>query len=453
MAETIQNKKLFIRTFGCQMNEHDSERIAGMLKEEGYKLCEQPEEADLVILNTCSIREKAEQKAYSELGRFQELKQEKPELIIGVAGCAAQREGEEILKRAPYVDLIFGSPNIDKVVELLNQAVQKKQPAVLVDYPTRPLATLPAVRKDKLRAWVSVMEGCDYHCSFCVVPTTRGPERSRSSQEIVSEITQLAEAGYKEVILLGQTVNSYGKKTDEGVDLTALLLMINDIPGIERIRFTTSHPNDLNLKLMTAMAELPKVCEHLHLPLQSGSNRVLRAMQRGYTFKEYQTKIETLRKLIPLVSVTSDIIVGFPGESEEDFSQTLKALSEIGFDGIFAFQYSPRPNTEAASLPDQVSEKVKEERLRRVIELQHSVTTQRNQQLLGTTQEVLVERRNKKNPDELTGRLRTNRVVHFSGPDSLIGQLSWVKITQARLGSFDGELSYSEKDFLKPAGH
>ncbi len=443
MAETIQNKKLFIRTFGCQMNEHDSERIAGMLKEEGYELCGQPEEADLVILNTCSIREKAEQKAYSELGRLEKLKQEKPELLIGVAGCAAQREGEKILKRVPSVDFIFGSPNIDQTVELLNQTIQQKQPAVLVDYPKRPLATLPAVRKDKLRAWVSVMEGCDYRCSFCVVPTTRGPERSRPSREIISEITQLAEAGYKEVTLLGQTVNSYGKKSDEGVDLADLLRMINDIPGIERIRFTTSHPNDLNLKLMTTIAEIPKVCEHLHLPLQSGSDCILKAMRRGYTFKEYQTKIEKLKKLISSLSITSDIIVGFPGESDEDFSQTLEAISEIGFDGIFAFQYSPRPNTEAASLPDQVSEKVKEERLKRVLNLQHTVTSQRNKQLLGTVQEILVEGRNKKYPDKLTGRMRTNRVIHFSGPDSLIGGLSWVKITQARLGSFDGELSHA----------
>jgi len=440
MAETIRNKKLFIRTFGCQMNEHDSERIAGMFKQEGYELCQQSEEADIVILNTCSIREKAEQKAYSELGRLQELKQENPRLIIGVAGCAAQREGEEILKRAPYVDLIFGSPNIDKVTELLNQTIHQKQPAVLVDYPSRPLATLPAVRKDKLRAWVSIMEGCDYRCSFCVVPTTRGPERSRPSREIVSEVIQLAEAGYKEVTLLGQTVNSYGKRTAEGIDLADLLRMINGIPNIKRIRFTTSHPNDLNLKLMTAMAELPKVCEHLHVPLQSGSDLVLKTMRRGYTFKEYQHKIETLRKLIPSVSVTSDIIVGFPGESEKDFSHTLEAISEIGFDGIFAFQYSLRPDTEAASLPDQVQEKVKEERLKQVLDLQHIVTDKRNQKLLGTTQEVLVEGRNQKYPDKLTGRNRANRVVHFSGPDSLIGKLSWVKITQTRLGSFDGEL-------------
>jgi tRNA-2-methylthio-N6-dimethylallyladenosine synthase len=440
MDKTAQNKKLFIRTFGCQMNEHDSERIAGMLKQEGYELCQRPEEADLVILNTCSIRENAEQKAYSELGRLQELKQEKPDLLIGVAGCTAQREGEKILKRMPCVDFIFGSPNIDKTTELLKQAVQQKQPAVLVDYPTRPLATLPAVRKDKLRAWVSVMEGCDYRCSFCVVPTTRGSERSRPSREIISEIAQLADAGYKEVTLLGQTVNSYGKKSNEGVDLADLFRMINDITGIKRIRFSTSHPNDLNLKLMTSMAEIPKVCEHLHLPLQSGSDRILRSMRRGYTFKEYQNKIVALRKLLPSVSVTSDIIVGFPGESEEDFSQTLDAISEIGFDGIYAFQYSPRPNTEAASLPDQVPEKNKEDCLQRVIDLQHSITAQRNQQILETTQEVLVEGRNKKNPDKITGRLRTNRVIHFTGPDSLIGSLSWVKITQARLGSFDGEL-------------
>jgi tRNA-2-methylthio-N6-dimethylallyladenosine synthase len=441
LTEPARNKKLFIRTFGCQMNEHDSERIAGILREEGYELCQRPEEADLVILNTCSIRENAEQKAYSELGRLQELKREKrPELIIGVAGCAAQREGEAILKRIPSVDFIFGSPNIDKTTELLKQAIRQRRPAVLVDYPTRPLATLPAVRKDKLRAWVSVMEGCDYRCSFCVVPTTRGPERSRPSREIISEIAQLAEAGYKEVTLLGQTVNSYGKKSDEGVDFADLLRMINDISGIERIRFTTSHPNDLSLKLMAVMADLPKVCEHLHLPLQSGSDRILKIMRRGYSFKEYRSKIDKLRHLIPDLSVTSDIIVGFPGESEEDFARTLLAVSEMSFDGIYAFQYSPRPNTEAASLPDHPPEKIKEERLKQVIDLQHAVTNRRNQDILGTVQEILVEGRNKKSLDKLTGRLRINRVVHFSGPDNLIGGLVRVKITQARLGSFDAEL-------------
>jgi len=443
MNKTSQNKKLFIRTFGCQMNEHDSERIAGLLIAEGYEICQNPEAADVVILNTCSIREKAEQKAYSELGRLQELKQEKPELIIGVAGCTAQREGEAILKRIPSVDFIFGSPNIDKTAELLKHAIQQKQPAVLVDYPTRPPITLPAVRKDKLRAWVSVMEGCDYRCSFCVVPTTRGPERSRPSREIISEIVQLADAGYKEVTLLGQTVNSYGKRSDEGVDLADLLRMINDIPGIERIRFTTSHPNDLNMKLMTAMADIPKVCEHLHLPLQSGSDRILKIMRRGYSFKEYRSKIDMLRQLIPDLGVTSDIIAGFPGESEKDFAQTLLAVSEMGFDGIYAFQYSPRPNTDAASLSDHLPEKVKEARLKQVIDLQHAVTNQRNQNLLGTIQEILVEGKNEKYPDKLTGRLRINRVVHFSGPDNLIGGLSWVKLIQARLGSFDGELLHA----------
>jgi tRNA-2-methylthio-N6-dimethylallyladenosine synthase len=439
MTKPIQNKRLFIRTFGCQMNEHDSERITGILKQEGYELCERPELADLVILNTCSIRENAEQKAFSELGRLQELKQVKPELIIGVVGCAAQRQGEAILKRAPYVDFIFGSPNIDRSAELLNLAVQKNQPVVLVDYPSRPLVTVPAVRKDKLRAWVSIMEGCDYRCSFCVVPTTRGPERSRPSREIISEITQLAEAGYKEVTLLGQTVNSYGKESKECVDLAGLLRMINDVSGIERIRFTTSHPNDLNSKLMTAMADIPKVCEHLHLPLQSGSDRILEIMRRGYSFKDYQSKIDRLRRLVPNLSVTSDIIVGFPGESEKDFDQTLQAISEMGFDGIYAFQYSSRPNTEAAALPDHLPEKIKEERLKQVIDLQHSVTSERNRAILGTTQEILVEGRNQKYSDKLTGRLRINRVVHFSGPDNLIGCLPWVKITQARLGSFDGE--------------
>jgi tRNA-2-methylthio-N6-dimethylallyladenosine synthase len=439
MAEQTK-KKLFIRTFGCQMNEHDSERIAGLLGQEGYELCGQAEQADVVILNTCSIREKAEQKAYSELGRLQELKRVNPKLVIGVAGCAAQREGEEILKRTPYVDIVFGSPNIDKASELLNLAIEKKKPAVLADYPTRPLATLPAVRKDKLRAWVSVMEGCDYRCSFCVVPITRGPERSRPSREIVSEIAQLADAGYKEVTLLGQTVNSYGKASDDGVDLADLLRMINNISGIERIRFTTSHPNDLNLKLMTAMAEVPKVCEHLHLPLQSGSDQMLKMMRRGYSVGEYREKIERLRHLIPGLSVTSDIIVGFPGESDEDFAQTLAAISDIGYDGIFAFQYSPRPNTEAAVLSGHVSERIKEERLKQVIDLQHAVTAKRNQLFLGTTQEVLVEGRNQKYPEKLTGRLRINRVVHFAGPDSLVGRLSRVKIIQARLGSFDGEV-------------
>ncbi|MCI0529752.1 MAG: tRNA (N6-isopentenyl adenosine(37)-C2)-methylthiotransferase MiaB, partial [Nitrospira sp.] len=342
-------KKVFVRTWGCQMNEHDSERIVGILHERGYILCDTPEEADLILLNTCSIREKSEHKVYSELGRYAELKKENPDLIVGVAGCVAQQEGSHIVEKSPWVNMVFGSKHIQDLPLMMEQVGEQK--TVVMTEDLKGFApTLPSRRKDQIRAWVIIMEGCENFCSFCVVPYTRGRERSRPLCEIVDEITALARKGYKEVTLLGQNVNSFGRTSDEGVDFSDLLHHIHAIEGIERIRFMTSHPNALTPKMIQAMADLPKVCEHLHLPLQSGSDSVLERMNREYTYSEYVQRLETLRKVIPHISLTTDLIVGFPGETEEDFLKTLRAVEEIQYDNAYVFKYSRRPNTPALEL-------------------------------------------------------------------------------------------------------
>ena len=436
MTETIQRKKVFIRTFGCQMNEHDSERMAGLLHQQGYVLTQNPEEADVILVNTCSIRDKAEQKSYSELGRYAELKEARPGLVVGMAGCVAQQEGQKVFKRYPWVDLVFGSANIPNLPEMVKIRQAGQLHVIRTEEPPGPPVTTPAVRSDRVRAWVNIMEGCDKHCAFCVVPMTRGRERSRPDDEVLNEVSVLGLQGYKEVTLLGQTVNSYGKGTP--VEFSDLLWMLNDVPGIERIRFTTSHPVDLTPKLMLAMAVLPEVCEHLHLPLQSGSDRILDRMYRGYTRADYQEKVHALRLTVPGISLTTDIIVGFPGESEEDFEQTLEAIEEIRCDAIFAFKYSPRPNTPAAAYPDQVPEERKDQRLQKLLGFQKRITEERSERLVGTVQEVLVEAAGKRDPDQLFGRMRTNRTVRFHGPARWIGQLIQIRIEKAYAGSLEG---------------
>jgi tRNA-2-methylthio-N6-dimethylallyladenosine synthase len=436
MPETVQNKKVFIRTFGCQMNEHDSERMAGLLKLQGYILTEHPEEADLILVNTCSIRDKAEQKAYSELGRYARLKKGRPDLIVGMAGCVAQQEGQKVFERYPWVDLVFGSANIPNLPEMMRTRQSGELHVIKTEEPPGPLQTTPAVRPDRVRAWVNIMEGCDKHCTFCVVPMTRGRERSRPADEITEEVRALGLQGYKEVTLLGQTVNSYGKGTP--VDFPELLWKLNDAPGIERVRFTTSHPVDLSPKLMRVMAMLPKVCEHLHLPLQSGSDRVLERMYRGYTCNDYLEKVKTLRRTVPEVSLTTDIIVGFPGESDEDFEQTLQAVEKIRYDAVFAFKYSPRPNTPAAAYPDQVPETIKDQRLQRLLALQKQITDEQGRHLLGSIQEILVEAVGKREPNQLFGRTRTNRTVRFNGPPNWIGRMVMVRINRTYAGSLEG---------------
>jgi tRNA-2-methylthio-N6-dimethylallyladenosine synthase len=425
-------KSFHIITFGCQMNEHDSERMTGILEERGCVSMADAGAADMVILNTCSIREKAEQKFFSELGRLKKLKDEKPNLRIAVAGCIAQQEGANILSRAPYVDMVFGPSDIAKLSELVDQRLSRHAPLVnTAGDPDYHRKQIPAVRADKLKAWVSIM--------YCVVPHLRGRERSRLPEDIVKEIRDLARNGYKEATLLGQNVNSYGKGLDGNVAFPALLRMVNDVAGIERIRFVTSHPRDLSEGLVAAVRDLPKVCESLHLPVQSGSDDILAAMNRRYTRDEYRDRVGMLKGGIPDIALTTDIIVGFPGESERDFDMTMTLLEEVRYDGIFAFKYSKRPGTAALKLSGHLPEDVKESRLARVLTLQKTITLQKNNQYLGTTQEILVDGFSKKG-GTLSGRTRGNKVVNVEGPASLIGSVIHVTITSAGDNSLFGRI-------------
>lgn len=439
-------KKVFVRTWGCQMNEHDSERMVGILQKRGYILCDTPEEADLILLNTCSIREKSEHKVYSELGRYAELKKEHPDLIVGVAGCVAQQEGDHIAEKSPWVSMVFGSKHIQDLPLMMERVGPPAERAgehktlVMTEDLKGFAPTLPARRKDQIRAWVIIMEGCENFCSFCVVPYTRGRERSRPLYEIVDEVTALARGGYKEVTLLGQNVNSYGRTSDEGVDFPDLLYHIQAIEGIERIRFMTSHPNALTSKMIQAMADLPKVCEHLHLPLQSGSDRVLERMNREYTYSEYVRRVEALRKVTPDICLTTDLIVGFPGETEEDFLKTLRAVEEIQYDNAYAFKYSRRPNTSALALDGHLPEEVKAERLQRLLAVQKEISIKKNRAYCGKEVELLVEGRSKTHRGRLTGRTRSNLVVNFDGSEDLIGRLVKVQIVQAKASSLEGRL-------------
>ncbi len=422
------------------MNEHDSERMAGVLKGQEYVQTEDAATADVIILNTCSIREKAEQKFYSELGRLRSLKLERPGLRIAVAGCIAQQEGKNILSRAPYVDMIFGPSDVARVSELPRLAKTWSNPLIEINGdPDYHRKKLPASRSDRLKAWVSIMYGCNNFCTYCIVPYVRGRERSRPPSDVVSEVRELAEQGFKEVTLLGQNVNSYGKGEADSVDFPGLLALVNEVPGIERIRFVTSHPRDLSSELIVALRDLPKVCESLHLPVQSGADPVLTAMNRKYTRAAYLDRIKRLRAAVPHITLTSDIIVGFPGETDQDFSLTLQLLREVEYDNVFAFKYSKRPGTAALKLTGHVPESVKEARLAQVLDLQKEISIRKNAAAGGMTFEVLVDGHSKK-CGQLTGRTRGNKAVNFEGPDSLIGTLVMVRITGAGESSLSGEL-------------
>ena len=434
-------KSYRIVTFGCQMNEHDSERIAGILEEKGLVRAEENEDADMVVLNTCSIREKAEQKFYSELGRLALVRDKSGRRpTIAVAGCIAQQEGEKILARVPSVDLVIGPSDIPKLSGLVDRAGQGSGPVVETggdpEYHHR---LVPASRTDGLKAWISIMYGCDNFCTYCIVPYLRGRERSRPAADIVREVRGLAERGYREVTLLGQNVNSYGKGSADGCSFPQLLAQVHDVAGIERIRFVTSHPRDLSDGLIAAMRDLPKVCESLHLPVQSGSDRILASMNRKYRVDDYLAKVARLRDSLPDIALTTDIIVGFPGEGDEDFEGTLQLLRTVGFDGIFAFKYSRRPNTPALALADHLPEPLKDERLAAVFSLQNDITLHRSRRHVGTVQEVLVDGRSRRGGD-LSGRTRGNKVVNFPGNISLVGSLQQVRITASGPNSLSGEL-------------
>lgn len=413
------------------MNVHDSEKVLGVLQEEGYSRTDDPRKADLIIFNTCSIRQKAEQKFYTQLGRTKSLKKKKPKVKIAVAGCIAQHEGEDIFKKAPHVDFVLGPQNI----HILKDLVAGSIPSVAIeDNPEIAITDLPVKRMDGVKAWVAIMYGCNNFCSYCVVPYTRGRERSRPSENIYSEVVELAKEGYKEITLLGQNVNSYRSDTD----FPGLLRKLDRVGGIERIRFVTSHPKDLSDELINTMSELPKVCEHIHLPLQSGSSNVLGLMNRGYTYDDYVRKVAKLRERVSGISITTDIIAGFPGETEEDHKLTVKALKEIEFDGIFAFKFSPRPGTKAAQIEGHLPEGIKADRLKEILEIQEEITTKKNRLLEGTIQEILIEGESKTDKGKLTGRTRTNKIVNIPRIDIEKGTLILVEIIKGRQHSLEG---------------
>jgi tRNA-2-methylthio-N6-dimethylallyladenosine synthase len=433
-------KSFHIITFGCQMNEHDSERMRGILEEKGCTSSLCVEQADMIILNTCSIREKAEQKFYSELGRLKKLKDERPGLKIAVAGCIAQQEGAKILSRAPYVDMVFGPSDLSRIPEMVEKERSWSAPVIdIAGDPEYHRKLIPATRTDRLKAWVSIMYGCDNFCTYCVVPYLRGRERSRLPSDIVREVHELARNGYREVTLLGQNVNSYGKGLEGDTNFPSLLRSVNNVPDIERIRFVTSHPRDLSEGLISSLCDLPKVCESLHLPVQSGSDDILRAMNRRYTRIEYLDKVKRLRKAVPHITLTTDIIVGFPGERDRDFEMTMDLIKEVQYDGIFAFKYSKRPGTAALKLNDHLPDDVKEKRLAQVLDIQGKMTSSRNEKLVNSVQEVLIDGLSKKG-GTLSGRTRGNKVVNIEAPATLIGSLVLVRITAAGMNSLTGQL-------------
>ena len=434
--------KLHLITYGCQMNEYDSERVAGLLRDERYELTATPQDADLILLNTCAIREKCEDKVFSRLGELKHLKRERPHVLIGVMGCMAQLWQGKIQERAPSVDLVFGSAAVSRVGELVARARATGAPvletgeAPLVKITARPEAV------GQLKAFVTVMEGCEKGCTFCVVPVTRGRERSHSPASIVAEVRELAAAGVREVTLLGQTVNAYGRDLAPATDLAALLELVDEVEGIERIRFTTSNPYNLTPRLIRAIRDVPKVVEYLHLPLQSGSDRVLARMHRGYTRARYLELIAELEETVPGIALSTDLIVGFPGEEEADFEQTMDMVERVGYDNVFVFRYSRRPGTPAATMLDQVPEEIKAQRNSRLLEVATRVGAARSRALEGRVLPILVDGVSRKNPDEATGRTRCNRVVNFDAHGRrLLGAVVPVLITQALPHSLRGELA------------
>lgn len=443
MSEKLKNKTYYIETWGCQMNEEDSERMSGILENMGYIESDDKFDSDLIILNTCCVRENPENKVFGNLGALKSIKKKRPEVLIAVCGCMMQEKGmaETIKTKFPFVDLIFGTYNLHRLPELIENASNSRKTFIEVwEKEGEIVEGIPVHHKSDIKAFVTIMHGCNNFCSYCIVPYTRGRERSRKPEEIVKEITGLAKQGYKEITLLGQNVNSYGKDL-ENTSFADLIRMINDIDGIERIRFMTSHPKDLTDDLIMAIKECPKACEHIHLPVQSGSTKILKAMNRKYTKEQYIKLSEKIKKEIPGVALTTDIIVGFPGETEEDFEETLDLVKKVRFDSAFTFIYSVRKGTPAAKFKDQVPEKIKHDRFNRLLEVVNQIGDELYQEYKGKTVEVLVEEISKTDEAKMSGRTRTGKLVHFTGGDtSLIGKLVNVKITQAEMYILIGEL-------------
>jgi len=436
--------KLYIQTFGCQMNEYDSDKMSDVLREShGLELTDKAEEADVLLLNTCSVREKAQEKVFSQLGRWRPWKEQNPELVIGVGGCVASQEGEAITERAPFVDLVFGPQTLHRLPQMLDSVRVEKRSVVDVSFPEiEKFDRLPEPRAEGPMAYVSIMEGCSKYCTFCVVPYTRGTEISRPFDDVLAEIAQLAGQGVREINLLGQNVNAYRGETHDGelADLALLIRYVAAIDGIDRIRYTTSHPVEFSDSLIEVYAEVPELVSHLHLPVQSGSDRILALMKRGHTAFEYKQKIRRLREIRPDISMSSDFIIGFPGETDEDFEHTMQLIEQVDFDHSFSFIYSQRPGTPAADLPDDVPLEVKQARLQRLQQAINSNARRFSRQMVGTVQRVLVDRPARKNPEQISGRTENNRVVNFDGPAELIGQFAEVLITEALPNSLRGEL-------------
>ncbi len=441
---TSRPGKVFIKTWGCQMNEYDSSRMADLLKDaQGLVPTDNPAEADVILLNTCSIREKAQEKVFSQLGEWRELKDKNPNLLIGVGGCVASQEGENIRKRAPYVDVVFGPQTLHRLPAMIAQVKNQHIPAIDISFPEiEKFDRLPEPSVDGPSAYVSIMEGCNKYCTFCVVPYTRGPEVSRPLDDVLAEVLSLTERGVREINFLGQNVNAYrGAKHDGGeADLAELIELVASIPQIGRIRFTTSHPVEFSDRLIEVYGRVPKLVSHLHLPIQSGSDRILAAMKRGHTVLEYKSKIRKLRAIRPDLSLSTDLIIGFPGETDADFEATMKLVAEINYDVSFSFVYSARPGTPAAEMADGTPDERKQQRLQL---LQHRLNQQAQEfarKMVGTEQVILVERPSTKDRQEICGRTENNRLVNFAGSHALIGEFVTVRITQALTNSLRGEL-------------
>ncbi len=438
----VMAKKLFVKTHGCQMNEYDSARMHDVLREQGdYELVTDENEADVILLNTCSIREKAQEKVFHQLGRWQSLKKANPDLVIGVGGCVASQEGDAIRARAPYVDMVFGPQTIHRLPQMVDAAKVQKLPVVDVTFPeVEKFDLLPEPKVDGPAAFLSIMEGCSKYCSFCVVPYTRGEEVSRSVDSVMQEVVALARQGVREIHLLGQNVNSYrGAIDDDFADLAELIHYVAAVEGVDRIRFTTSHPLDFSDTLIQAYAEVPELVDHLHLPVQSGSDRILQAMKRGHTRADYVEKIARLREVRPNISLSSDFIIGFPGETQADFDDTMALIEEVGFDVSFSFIYSARPGTPAAALPDETPEALKKTWLQQLQSRIREQAEEISRQMVGTRQKLLVTGVSKKDASQLAGRTENNRVVNFTGDQNLVGEFVEVVVTEALPNSLRGE--------------
>ncbi|MBP1764584.1 MAG: tRNA ((37)-C2)-methylthiotransferase MiaB [Firmicutes bacterium] len=435
-----QTKNYYIISYGCQMNQYDSECLAGQLGAIGYLCTDDPEKADIILINTCCVRESAEKKIYGKIGEFKRLKTSNPNLIIGIAGCMAQKDQTSIFKKAPHVDIILGTHNIDQLLDLVHEKQVHNNKLIAVDHHERAASTFPAARDGKISAWVPIMYGCNNFCTYCIVPYVRGREQSRPVQDIVKEIQELSQQGFKEVTLLGQNVNSYGKDAGASADFAELLTIIDKEGGIERIRYMTSHPRDMNDNVIAAIQSSRHICEQFHLPVQSGSNAILKAMNRGYTTEDYSRLTAKIRSVFPQAALTTDLIVGFPGETDELFEETLQFIKTIRFDAAYTFLYSPRSGTPAATMPAQVPETVKKERLHRLMDVQNEISLEINKKLEGSCLEVLVEGPSKNDPDTMTGRTRTNKIVLWKATEQdLPGSLAMIKITHAQTWVLKGQ--------------